>query len=172
MCDECTLHHKTFPVQLYWHLAIKLYSIVHCICPIASMFIAPSGNFFFRYIIGRLGVKLVCKCYRKVLIEITKISSIFFHLSLELRRLVPLTNHYLTIYIFVNHFVQCLRRTTIDFVGNTICGDSFTFVGFGKSICRYPPDKERSKSTHNTPRDWTRNRNSQWSHYLFTLPQQ
>ena len=25
MRDECTWHHKTFPVQLYWHLAIKLY---------------------------------------------------------------------------------------------------------------------------------------------------
>ena len=25
MCDECTWHHKTFLVQLYWHLAIKLY---------------------------------------------------------------------------------------------------------------------------------------------------
>ena len=25
MPDECTWHHKTFPVQLYWHLAIKLY---------------------------------------------------------------------------------------------------------------------------------------------------
>ena len=28
MCDECTWHHKTFLVQLYWHLAIKLYCIV------------------------------------------------------------------------------------------------------------------------------------------------
>ena len=27
MCDECTWHHKTFLVQLYWHLAIKLYCI-------------------------------------------------------------------------------------------------------------------------------------------------
>ena len=25
MCDECTWHHKTFLVQLYCHLAIKLY---------------------------------------------------------------------------------------------------------------------------------------------------
>ena len=28
MCDECTWHHKTFPVQLYWHLEIKLCCIV------------------------------------------------------------------------------------------------------------------------------------------------
>ena len=28
MCDECTWHHKTFLVQLYWHLPIKLYGIV------------------------------------------------------------------------------------------------------------------------------------------------
>ena len=27
MCDECTWHHKIFLVQLYWHLAIKLYGI-------------------------------------------------------------------------------------------------------------------------------------------------
>ena len=27
-CDECTWHHKTFLVQLYWHLAVKLYCIV------------------------------------------------------------------------------------------------------------------------------------------------
>ena len=33
MCDDCTWHHKTFLVQLYWHFAIKLYCIVaelHC----------------------------------------------------------------------------------------------------------------------------------------------
>ena len=30
MCDECTWHHKTFLVQLYWHLAIKLYCVVPC----------------------------------------------------------------------------------------------------------------------------------------------
>ena len=32
MCDECTWHHKTFLVQLYWHLAIKLYCIVLLYC--------------------------------------------------------------------------------------------------------------------------------------------
>ena len=26
MCNECTWHHKTFLLQLSWHLAIKLYS--------------------------------------------------------------------------------------------------------------------------------------------------
>lgn len=28
MCDECTWHHNTFLMQLYWHLAIQLYCIV------------------------------------------------------------------------------------------------------------------------------------------------
>ena len=28
MCDECTWHHKTFLVQLYWHMAIKLCCII------------------------------------------------------------------------------------------------------------------------------------------------
>ena len=27
MCDECTWHHKTFLMELYWLLAIKLYCI-------------------------------------------------------------------------------------------------------------------------------------------------
>ena len=27
--DECTWHHKTFLVQLYWHLAIKLHCVVN-----------------------------------------------------------------------------------------------------------------------------------------------
>ena len=27
MCDECTWHYKTFLVQLYWHLTIKMYRI-------------------------------------------------------------------------------------------------------------------------------------------------
>ena len=27
MCDECTWHHKTFLMELYWHLAIQLYCI-------------------------------------------------------------------------------------------------------------------------------------------------
>ena len=31
MCDGCTWHHKTFLVQLYWHLAVKLYYIVYCV---------------------------------------------------------------------------------------------------------------------------------------------
>ena len=28
ICDDCTWHHKTFPEQLHWHLAIKLYCVV------------------------------------------------------------------------------------------------------------------------------------------------
>ena len=27
MCDECTWHYKTFLMQMYWHLAIKLYCL-------------------------------------------------------------------------------------------------------------------------------------------------
>ena len=29
--NECTWHHKTFLVQLYWHLVIKLYCTAYCI---------------------------------------------------------------------------------------------------------------------------------------------
>ena len=31
VCDVCIWHHKTFLVQLYWHLGIKLNCTVHCI---------------------------------------------------------------------------------------------------------------------------------------------
>ena len=39
MCDKWTWHHKTFLMQLYWHLAIKLYCTKSCFLkPVKTMF--------------------------------------------------------------------------------------------------------------------------------------
>ena len=44
MSDECTWHHKTFLVQLYWHLAIKL----HCtLCITYNLFYRNTTHIIF-----------------------------------------------------------------------------------------------------------------------------
>ena len=49
MCDECAWHHKTLLLQLYWHLAIKLYcTYIHI--PKYTRF----NSFFITIIIARL----------------------------------------------------------------------------------------------------------------------
>ena len=39
MCDECTWHHKTFLMQLYWYWAIKLYCYI-------VLYFGYSGNIY------------------------------------------------------------------------------------------------------------------------------
>ena len=44
MCDECTWHHKTFLVQLYWHLAVKLYCVCVHSCSAAEWTTIATGS--------------------------------------------------------------------------------------------------------------------------------
>ena len=60
MCNESTWHHKTFLAQLYWHLAMKLQSIVLTLSNEAPVYFIDTWQWSCNVLYWHLAMKLQC----------------------------------------------------------------------------------------------------------------